>query len=390
MESSVNVNRRNFLISSLVGAGLLYLAAKYRLSSNHEHHDKILATAAGTPTKTTIYQVAPSGANDKIIACHVSTGKIQAIPVPVNGHQISQHPFDKRLIFTSEKWGEAAALVDLKNEKVLQLIKSEPGTRFFGHSIFSADGKYIICSEIDDKVGTSFLGVRDYQTLKLINKIPSHGIFAHQLRSPDNGKTVLVVNSGVFHQSYAENAPHWKNSPDLHEDGRFNHIDLESGKLLKSTSLGEAGFAHFAFDHNDGSSVVIGNARPIGNPSLISIVKNDGTVIDLRETKAIDYIGEALSVEMDTKNKVAYVTIPDRNLLLQIDYKNNQLLGHLNLEYVRGLAVDQDRLFTSSIQMALAQTTSSKTSMQTWNWQKWNPPGPIYGAHLALLDSYLK
>lgn len=390
MTFRMNLNRRNFLVSSVVGGGLLYLAAKYRLSSHPERHDKILATTAGTHTTTTIFQVAPSGTDEKIIACHISSGKIQMVPVPVSGHQISQHPFEKNLLFTSEKWGKNAALVDLKTEKVLALAVSEPGTRFFGHSFFSADGKYIICSEIDDKKGASYLGVRDYRTLKLVKKISTHGIFAHQVRPSQDGQTAIVVNSGVFPHSYAMNAPHWKDSPVLHKEGLLNHIDLNSERLLNSVSLKEAGFSHFAFDENDGSSVVIGNAKPIGNPSLISIVKKDGSVVDLRQTQKLDYIGEALSVEMDMNKKVAFVTIPEKNLLLKIDYQNNKILDRLDQNYVRGIAVDEDSLFTSSIEFSLARTEVSQIAMQDWKWQRWTPPSQLYGSHLALLDSYLK
>lgn len=386
MKPAFNLNRRTFLISSVVGGGLLYLATKYRLS--FEHNNKMLAATSGSPITSSVYEVAESNGKESLFTCHIATGRIQSIDVPLRGHQVCQHPFEKNLLFTSEKWGVKAALVDLKTEKVLTLMKSDEGTRFFGHSVFSADGKYVISSELDDRIGESYLGVRDFRSLKLIKRIPTHGIFAHQIISPDQGNTVMVINAGAFVESYTEHAPHWKNSPFMHHESTLNLIDLSTDKLLKSSSLARSGFAHFAYDKSDGSAVAIGNAKPIGNPSLISILKEDGSVIDLRKTQGLDSVGEALSVDLDTKNKIAYVTIPERSLLLKVDYRTNQILDRTSLNYTRGVAMDGDTLYISSPNFA--RTTVSSSPMKNWAWKQWELAEPSHGSHLAILDSYLR
>ncbi len=384
MKSPLNINRRDFIISSLAGAGLFYLATKYHLSA--ETNDKILIGTSGSRVRTDIYHVAPSDNKERIFACHISTGKVQTIDVPLRGHQISQHPFEKNLIFTSEKWGLKSVLVDLKTEKVLALAQSEDGTRFFGHSLFSGDGKYIICSELDDKIGESYLGCRDSRTLKLIKRIPTRGIFAHQIASADNGKTVMVMNAGAYVQSNSKNAPHWQKSPVMHSDSKLNLIDLHSEQLIKSTSLGRSGFAHFALDQTDGSAVVVGHASPEGDPSLVSIVKADGSVVDLNKSKVVDYKTEALNVCLDTKNKIAYISIPEVSVLLKVDYRTNQVLDRLSLDHTRGMVLDGDDLFISSPHFARARNSSSP--MKNWPWQQWSLPEASYGSHLALLDSY--
>ena len=76
-------------------------------------------------------------------------------------------------------------------------MRSAANRRFYGHGVYSPDGRYLYTTENDFENGAGVIGVRDGETLAPMREMPSHGIGPHELLFLADGKTLVVANGGI-------------------------------------------------------------------------------------------------------------------------------------------------------------------------------------------------
>jgi len=156
--------------------------------------------------------------------------KVSMMPVPLFGHELVPHPQEKDLVFTLSKKGRRAALINYKTRKVENLVELTDGTRFNGHAVFSRDGKFIYCTELQIN-NMGFVTKRAAQDLSVVEVFPSEGYSPHQLRWLEEDKSLLVINA---------------NRATLRS--QIRQIDLATKKNTLWLDLGEGyEFSHFEF-----------------------------------------------------------------------------------------------------------------------------------------------
>jgi hypothetical protein len=148
---------------------------------------------------------------------NLGTLEVSRIPVPLAlSHSALGHPKRRNRVLVIEKMGEGIAEVDLAGKKFVRRIESGKGRQFYGHGVFSADGKILLTSEIRVGSGAGLIQVRDYDTMKVIGELPAYGDHPHDMRLMRDG-AVLAVTVG-------------------HADGlsSVHCIDLRTKQLLKT------------------------------------------------------------------------------------------------------------------------------------------------------------
>ena len=81
------------------------------------------------------------------------------------------------------------------NLKEQRQITASPSSIFSGHGVYSPDGKILITSETNEAQDLGILAIRDSSTFKLLECIPSGGVFPHEMKFVDQNK-LLVANGG--------------------------------------------------------------------------------------------------------------------------------------------------------------------------------------------------
>ena len=75
---------------------------------------------------------------------------------------------------------------------------TKPDRHFFGHGVFSADGKLLYTTENDYDGARGVIGVRDatdgYQQ---IGEFPAHGMEPHDIQLLADGRTMVIANGGI-------------------------------------------------------------------------------------------------------------------------------------------------------------------------------------------------
>ncbi len=179
------------------------------------------------------------------------------IPVQNDVHSVVQNPKHlQMLVGVAKDQDQLTVFPSISDFKDQVLVKASLGMMFSGHGCFNHDGSIFVTSETDPKAETGLLCIRDGRTLKVIDIIPSGGVYPHEIKFLDQDKVLAVANGGF----------EFKNT-------NFCFIDMSTHKVIESHAppkLGP-GVRHFAMnDHGEflaGSWSRYGNAESKAEPA---------------------------------------------------------------------------------------------------------------------------
>lgn len=120
------------------------------------------------------------------------------IELPERGHDIVADPTRPgEAIVIARRPGRYLARIDWRRGRLLRLQDAEDGRSFFGHGVFSHDGRRFLTSENDESTGEGRVAIRDARTLKRQGDWPSHGIGPHELLWLGEDR-LAVANGGIL------------------------------------------------------------------------------------------------------------------------------------------------------------------------------------------------
>ncbi len=83
--------------------------------------------------------------------------------LPQRAHHVDLHPTQPWLAAVARRPGRYIDLVDYNSGALIQRVEPDAGRHFYGHAIFSADGRYLISGENNVADGQGRITVRDIQ-----------------------------------------------------------------------------------------------------------------------------------------------------------------------------------------------------------------------------------
>lgn len=291
-------------------------------------------------------------------------------------HGIIIDPNNKKRLLTFEKDGTNLAEIDLNNHQLKNVIKTDNKKIFNGHGAFSSNGDTLFCSEtyLDNRKGV--ISVRDASSLALIDEISGYGDNPHECRLADNGATLLVANAGSNNSQAS-----------------ISYIDVQSKKLIKQVNPDNENinFKHIAIS-DDGSLIAASapkNTFEKTQTSNVSIRSGDTSILTMTQPEAIinQMTGEALSIAIDNKLKIAAITHPEANMVTFWSIDKKELLKAMSVPNPRGIALSLDNktfiisydINTSMIRVNKKDLTARKESIMQptyasgehiYNWSK--------------------
>jgi hypothetical protein len=262
---------------------------------------------------------------------------VSLIELDFLAHGIHLHADQPYRLAIFEKKGPHAVELDLAERRVTRRITTSQDRSFYGHGVYSGDGKLLFCTEtqLDDMSGV--IAIRDAATLAYVGEFPSYGQEPHECRLIDDSRTMVVTNAGGDHGGKAPCVA---------------YIDVASQRLIERVELTNTDLntGHSAVGADGGLVVVSAPRRGLettdrGGVSIRPAGKKMESIRLPREVTS-RMQGEALSVAIQEEEEgIAAVTHPDGGMVTFWSVAERRLLKVLDLPHPRGVTLTRDGEF---------------------------------------------
>ena len=121
------------------------------------------------------------------------------IPTPGRGHVLAVHPRMSLAILFARAPGTFARAIDFSRGTLVASFETPDDRHFFGHGVFSPDGRLLYATENDFANKRGVVGVYDVAAgFRRLGEMPSGGIGPHELRLAGDGNTLVICNGGIL------------------------------------------------------------------------------------------------------------------------------------------------------------------------------------------------
>jgi hypothetical protein len=220
---SMEIDRRRFLgWLAAVGAGAAASSGAWAAASGADSAFYLAARKS------------PEGYQATVID---GQGHLQlAVPMPARGHSFAIDAARGRAVVFGRQPGFFAVVFDTGGKAPPRTIVPPEGRHFFGHGVFSPDGKRLFATENDYDAGRGVLGIYDASeagACRRIGEFSTGGIGPHEVVLMPDGRTLCVANGGILtHPDYGKLT---LNAADM--EPSLAYIDMATGDLLEQHRL---------------------------------------------------------------------------------------------------------------------------------------------------------
>lgn len=326
------LNRRTFITTSAaalgVAAGAYYLRPARKLKSDFR------GTIIGGG------RAQQNGKEFKYLAMmdlDADQPKGRYIQLDFQPHGVAQDPWNLNIISVFEKKGPGACEINLNTGTKTRDISTLEGRHFYGHGVYSVDGKKLYCTETVLATQEGLIAVRDAKTLKLEGEFPSYGANPHECHLVDDGKIIAITNGGGTKSSGLTPC--------------VSYVDVASQKLIDKYEMQDERFntGHLQISKNRDLVVISAPRDGLADTELgaISVLGKNGKLETFSTPSEIvkQLKGETLSVCIDESRGVFAATSPKGNFVSFWNLKNNKFISQIPLTSPRGIIMSVNNHF---------------------------------------------
>jgi len=156
------------------------------------------------------------------------------LPVEERGHSFAIDASHRAAVAFARAPGRYAVAFDVDGKRPPQPLAAAPGRHFFGHGIFSADGRLMLANENDYDAGKGVTGLYDAgKAFARVGEFDSGGVGPHDIVMMPDGRTACVANGGILtHPDYDKLKLNLDTmAPNL------AYIDIATGDIVEQVSL---------------------------------------------------------------------------------------------------------------------------------------------------------
>lgn len=126
-------------------------------------------------------------------------GKVlHALDLPDRGHDITFDRVSRKSVVFARQPGTFMVVFDHIGKVAPVTIPSIPGRHFYGHGVFSPDGRLLYATENDFDNAAGMVGIYDAtDSFRRIGEFPTHGVGPHELILLGDGQTLAIANGGI-------------------------------------------------------------------------------------------------------------------------------------------------------------------------------------------------
>jgi hypothetical protein len=268
-------------------------------------------------------------------------GDEQTIELPGRGHDIALHPGGGAWVAFARRPGRFGVAVSLRSEPPIWFA-AKPARHFFGHGVFSSDGKLLYTTENDYEQAAGMIGVRDATDgYKQIGEFPAQGMEPHDIALLADGRTMVIANGGI--RTHPDRGAEELNLADMRPS--LVYVDVATGDLIEehrlAPELHQLSIRHLAVGADD--TVVFGcqyRGPETDTPALIGFHRRAEAPVIVEAPAAMqsalrNYIG---SVAADRSGGIVAASAPKGGRVTYWDVATRRYLGACDLSDGCGLA----------------------------------------------------
>ena len=264
----------------------------------------------------------------------------QRVALPARGHDIALRPGTPDCVVFARRPGTFAIAFDATGAKPPVSFTTRPDRHFFGHGVFSGDGRLLYATENDFTGERGMISVRDVAAgYRQIGEFSSAGIGPHDIALLADGVTLVVANGGIDTNPDSGRAP--LNLDTMQPS--LAYIDVRNGEIIDQQMLPpplhQLSIRHLAVSRDD--IVTFGcQHEGEGQPPLVGWHKRGGAPVlfeapDETYGAMKNYIG---SVAMDSSGSIVSATSPRGGRVLFFDVSSRKFIGDAAIKDVCGVA----------------------------------------------------
>jgi uncharacterized protein len=259
--------------------------------------------------------------------------------LPARAHQVAAHPSQPWVAVVARRPGHYIDVVDYRSQALLQRIEPAADRVFYGHALFSPDGRWLIATEAALPRGEGRISIRDaLNGFALVNEFSSGGIGPHELLLNPAGDEIIVANGGIQTQGRR------KVNLDSMQPS-LAYLQRDNGRITEQQYLapGQHQLSIRHLDISPDGTVVIAmqyEGDPADTQPLVALHRRGQSLQPLYAPAAINrqmtqYCG---SVRIDSSGRIAAVSAPRGNLITFWDLEQGTYLTQLEVRDGCGLA----------------------------------------------------
>lgn len=277
---------------------------------------------------------------------------LHRINLPERGHDVTFDPVSRRSVVFARQPGTFAIVFDHQGKSAPQTITSMAGRHFYGHGVFSPDGKLLYATENDFDNAAGMVGVYDAADgFRRIGEFPTYGIGPHELILLGDGQTLAIANGGI--ETHPDFGRAELNIATM--EPSLTMVDRTSGALIEKHMLPQMlhklSIRHMDID--EAGTVWFGcqHRGPDGErPALVGRARRGESfeLIDMPEAalgKLRNYVG---SVAVNREAGLVAVSSPQGNSLVFIEAHSGAVIRSTELTEVCGIAPEAAGFISST------------------------------------------
>ena len=263
------------------------------------------------------------------------------IELPERGHDPAIAPNLAIAVVPARRPGTWAAVLNLRDGRLMDWLEASTGRHFYGHAVFSPDGERLYTTENDFERERGLVVCRSARNLEVLGEFESGGIGPHELKWAGRN-TLAVANGGIL----------------THPSRPRRKLNIES--MRPNLTLLDAGngeiVARAAPLHHQAS---VRHMDIAANGDVALALQYEGTSTDdvpllyvfRRATGRLEPLPVPLAVQrrmrqytgsvcVDARTDHALVTCPRGHLVTFWDIGGGGYLGHRRIRDAGGVALD--------------------------------------------------
>ena len=325
------IGKRQFVL----GGAALGLIAALPLSSK-------TASTTANPQKQWLISACNDSRGQHYVAAFDETGQlISRIALPGRGHGVIAHPKKPgHGLIIARRPGYYAIEIDFASGQIIRQLKPTQGQHFFGHGLFSNDGKYLITTENHTSTGQGKIVLRYSHNYRIASQFDSGGIGPHEALPMPDGKTMVVANGGILTHP---DTPRKKLNLDTMAPN-LSYIDIRSGKILAQYQLDnpKLSIRHLAVSK---AGKVIGGLQYQGaKTDLVPLAFSHQGKEPMKYLKAPDDLWRQMnqytaSICINDEGNTAAISCPRGNMVTYWDLQTGEFVKDVKLKDGAGLAL---------------------------------------------------
>lgn len=297
------------------------------------------------------------------------------LPLPERGHAAAAHPELAQAVAFARRPGTFAVVVDCISGTEIARLKAPTGQHFYGHGVFSQDGRLLFTTENNFDAGEGMIGVWDVANgYARIGSFSSGGVGPHDMVLMPDAASLAIANGGI--ETHPDSGRTKLNLPVMQPN--LTYCDL-GGQILEQVelprSLHKNSIRHLAL-RQDGlvAFAMQWQGSVTQHPPLLGLHRpgTQARLLSAPDAAQSTVQGYAGSVGFSQDGHSVAITCPRGDALHLFDTVTGNFTGSFTLEDVCGIGTASDGLVFTTGTGQIGRVSTAKATITAQAQCQWD------------------